>query len=73
MCDIKYVTTHHDGLKFYSFTNPVTGNQAEISTKVARMYLDDAGIEEPDDEMAVQRFIETLIDITQVTKGGESV
>ena len=63
MYNIKYETTHHDGLKFYTFTNPATGSQAEISTKVARMYLDDAGIEESDDEMAVQRFIETLLDI----------
>ena len=63
MYNIKYETTHHDGLKFYTFTNPATDSHAYISTKVARMYLDDAGIEESDDEMAVQRFIETLLDI----------
>lgn len=61
MYDIKYDTTHHDGLTFYTFVNPVSGANAGISTKVARMYLDEVGITEEDDEIAVQRCIEIFL------------
>lgn len=61
MYNIKYNTTHHDGLKFYTFINPVGDARSSISTKVARMYLSDIGIDGPDDEMAVQRCIEIFL------------
>lgn len=59
---MRHLNTHKDGLSFYEFLDK-DGNKSTISSKVARMYLLDLDIVEPNDEIAIELFIKNFIGV----------